>query len=584
MRLQPLARAARAVPRRPAARRALARGDQHRLRAYGGSNVGNFGGVEPSTSAVAGPAVLGRADAAAARRRLARPRGANDVVQLGRRCRPRPAERTCPRVGAERGERRRPGSDPRARSSDGFFAATLALRPATSTASVSAGSDLLTVVTKAIRRPVLARAAGRAARAVARPRPTRLPLDGGARSPSRSSELVIYELHVGTFTPEGTFDARDPAPRRELARARGDRDRADAGRDVPRRARLGLRRRAHVRAAPRLRRARTASRASSTPRTRAASPCSSTSSTTTSAPARSCSPRSARTSPTATTRSGATRSTTRSAACASGRSRTPSSGCATTGSTGSGSTPRTRSSTSRAPHVMASSPSACAQRTRRALVIAEMEIGDRRPIEEWGHDAQWADELHHALHVLLTGEREATTRTSARSPTSAARPTTDDASVSSSARRTTTRSATARSATGCRRRRRRLAAACTLFAPQVPLLFMGEEYGETAPVPVLHRPRRSRDRRSDARGPQAGVREVRGASAARVPDPQARATFERSKLHPEAGDDELRAFYAELLALRRTLPREVRRRRRRDAPRPARAPWRASSSSPTSRT
>jgi hypothetical protein len=42
-----------------------------------------------------------------------------------------------------------------------------------------------------------------------------------------------------------------------------------------------------------------------------------------------------------------------------------------------------------------------------------------------------------------------------------------------------------------------------------------------------------------------------------VPDPQARETFERSKLDPSAGDHELRAFYRELLALRRRLPRDV---------------------------
>src|SRR5213078_4408396 len=42
-----------------------------------------------------------------------------------------------------------------------------------------------------------------------------------------------------------------------------------------------------------------------------------------------------------------------------------------------------------------------------------------------------------------------------------------------------------------------------------------------------------------------------------VPDPQDPAAFERSKLHPEAGDDELRAFYSELIALRRSLPPEV---------------------------
>src|SRR5262249_34545666 len=40
------------------------------------------------------------------------------------------------------------------------------------------------------------------------------------------------------------------------------------------------------------------------------------------------------------------------------------------------------------------------------LGISEMEVGNRKPIERWGHDAQWADELHHALHVLLTGERD----------------------------------------------------------------------------------------------------------------------------------------------------------------------------------
>src|SRR4029079_3844772 len=42
-----------------------------------------------------------------------------------------------------------------------------------------------------------------------------------------------------------------------------------------------------------------------------------------------------------------------------------------------------------------------------------------------------------------------------------------------------------------------------------------------------------------------------------VPDPQAEETFLRSKLRPEAGDQELRSFYADLIALRRSLPREV---------------------------
>ena len=38
------------------------------------------------------------------------------------------------------------------------------------------------------------------------------------------------------------------------------------------------------------------------------------------------------------------------------------------------------------------------------LVISEMNLEDLRPLEEWGHDAMWMDNLHHHLHVLLTGE------------------------------------------------------------------------------------------------------------------------------------------------------------------------------------
>ena len=68
-------------------------------------------------------------------------------------------------------------------------------------------------------------------------------------------DFVIYELHVGTFTPEGTFDAIVPRLG-QLAALGRDGDRADAGGGVPRCAQLGLRRRAPLRAAPRLRRAR----------------------------------------------------------------------------------------------------------------------------------------------------------------------------------------------------------------------------------------------------------------------------------------------------------------------------------------
>jgi maltooligosyltrehalose trehalohydrolase len=86
---------------------------------------------------------------------------------------------------------------------------------------------------------------------------------------------------------------------------------------------------------------------------------------------------------------------------------------------------------------------------------------------------------------------------------------------------------------------------------------MGEEYGERAPFQFFT----DHDDPAIAEATRAGRRKEfkRFSSFAGedVPDPQARETFERSRLAPGAGDPELRAFYAELLSLRRELPRTV---------------------------
>jgi maltooligosyltrehalose trehalohydrolase len=96
-----------------------------------------------------------------------------------------------------------------------------------------------------------------------------------------------------------------------------------------------------------------------------------------------------------------------------------------------------------------------------------------------------------------------------------------------------------------------LRAAALLFAPQTPLLFMGEEYGERRPFMFFT----DHQDQAIARATREGrMREVHGDTAGRtVPDPQDPATFERSKLDPSRGDAELLAFYARLLALRRDL-------------------------------
>ncbi len=189
-----------------------------------------------------------------------------------------------------------------------------------------------------------------------------------------------------------------------------------------------------------------------------------------------------------------------------------------------------------------------------ALVIAEMAIGDRRPLEEWGDDAQWADEFHHALHVLLTDERDGY-YADFGTVADLARPFEDDERLVVYAQN---HDQVGNRAHGDRLppETRRLAAACVLFAPQIPLLFMGDEYGETAPFQFFtdhDDPALAEATREGRKQEFAKFDAFRG----EVPDPQDPATFERSKLEPEAGDDELRAFYAELISLRRSLPHEV---------------------------
>ena len=110
-------------------------------------------------------------------------------------------------------------------------------------------------------------------------------------------------------------------------------------------------------------------------------------------------------------------------------------------------------------------------------------------------------------------------------------------------RRTTTRSATARSATDCRRPCAPLAAFCTLLSPFVPMLFMGEEYGEPAPFQFFsdHIDKRIADATREGRRREfAAFAEFEED----IPDPQDPATFERSKLTRERDPATRRAVRA----------------------------------------
>jgi maltooligosyltrehalose trehalohydrolase len=195
------------------------------------------------------------------------------------------------------------------------------------------------------------------------------------------------------------------------------------------------------------------------------------------------------------------------------------------------------------------------QRVGDALVISEMEVGDWRPIDEWGHDAQWADRSHHELHVLLTGERDGY-YCDYGSVASLA----DDLAGAGHDPRRSVICAQNHDQVGNRALGDRLpedalrvAAAVTLFSPCMPLLFMGEEHLEAAPFqfftdhidPVIAEATREGRKREFA--------DFTSFSGEEVPDPQALETFLRSKLHPSEPDP----LYRELLALRRELPREL---------------------------
>ena len=171
------------------------------------------------------------------------------------------------------------------------------------------------------------------------------------------------------------------------------------------------------------------------------------------------------------------------------------------------------------------------------FVISEMNHEDLRPLDEWGHDAMWLDNLHHELHVLLTDERRALYE--------------DFGSIEGLVREllrdrperfvvcAQNHDQIGNRALGDRLplEAHRVALACVLFSPFTPLLFMGEEYNERSPFQFF----------TDHIDPAvaAATREGRKREVLK--------TFERSTLEPRDADP----LYRELLALRSALPREL---------------------------
>lgn len=230
----------------------------------------------------------------------------------------------------------------------------------------------------------------------------------------------------------------------------------------------------------------------------------------------------------------------------------------------------------------------CSRRQGRKLyLIAESDLNDSRIIRPpgqggYGLDAQWSDDFHHALHALLTGEdygyyrdfggpgplaralRDAYvydggySRFRARSHGNPARdlPAEKFVVFSQNHDQVGNRMLGERLASLVSFEARKLSAGLVILSPYIPLIFMGEEYGEDNPflyfvshsdpglVESVRKGRREEFREFHARGD--------------APDPQAPETFERSRLDhgkkTRGRHKFLLAFTTRLLRLRRETP------------------------------
>ena len=229
------------------------------------------------------------------------------------------------------------------------------------------------------------------------------------------------------------------------------------------------------------------------------------------------------------------------------------------------------------------------QTGRDVHIVAESDQNDPRlllPAEYGGHGlgGQWADDFHHAVHAFLTGERRGyyADYGSAQQLAKALQ-TPFVYAWDYSPHRGRKHGAPADGLPGerfvvCIQNhdqvgnravgdrlstllaspvKQRLASSLLLLAPYSPLLFMGEEYGEENPFPFF----------CSFNGPELvqAVREGRKrefadflTGAEQVPDPQDEATFRAARLSwswpegtPRAG---LRRLYQDLLAARRAWP------------------------------
>ena len=225
---------------------------------------------------------------------------------------------------------------------------------------------------------------------------------------------------------------------------------------------------------------------------------------------------------------------------------------------------------------------------RRLLLIAESDLNDPRFVRGrdaggYGLGAAWADEFHHALHAALTGERDGYYQDFGPLPLLAkalrqawvydgtfsphrgrvhGRPVTGLSGgqfvVSAQNHdQVGNRAAGERLGALVSDGRLRVAAALLLTSPFVPMLFQGEEWGASTPFQYFTGHTGAGLGRTVSEGRRAEFAAF-GWDSERVPDPQDPATFERSRLDWSQSDSGRHAalldWYRRLIALRRRVP------------------------------
>jgi maltooligosyltrehalose trehalohydrolase len=238
-------------------------------------------------------------------------------------------------------------------------------------------------------------------------------------------------------------------------------------------------------------------------------------------------------------------------------------------------------------HILAELKSAVAdlsQRLGRPLhLIAESDLNDSRILRDaehggYGIDAQWSDDFHHSVHTLLTGEnlgyysdfegvqplvstlRDGWYYSGQHSNYRKRRHGNSTRGISprrfvvcnQNHDQVGNRAAGERLASLVDFETLKLAAGITLLSPFVPMLFMGEEYGETTPFQYFA----SHGDPELVEAVRRGRREEFAAFGweGRVPDPQDEPTFARSRLdHSLKGKEPHRTllrFYQRLIRIR----------------------------------